>query len=333
MKINTIVGKPLPNMPWQDRPKESSEIIWRYDKNPVIGRKPLRVADRIFNSAIIPYQGEFIGVFRADHKNGYPNLHLGRSKDGIHWQIEEDIIHFLNEDGSPAKPILYGYDPRLVEIEGSYYITWCNYFHGPTIGIARTTDFKTFIQLENVFLPYNRNGVLFPRKINGHYIMLNRPSDNGHTPFGDIYLSQSPDMTYWGKHRLVMRSGHYWWRSLKIGAGPIPIETTEGWLLIYHGVCLTCTGYIYSIGAALLDLDDPSRVIVDCENYLLTPEEPYETVGFVPSVTFPCATLQDAATGRIAIFYGAADTYCALAFTQVDELIDYIKTHPARPMP
>ncbi|MDZ7333083.1 MAG: glycosylase, partial [candidate division KSB1 bacterium] len=125
----------------------------------------------------------------------------------------------------------------------------------------------------------------------------------------------------------------YWWRSLKIGAGPIPIETTEGWLLIYHGVCLTCTGYIYSIGAALLDIDDPSRVIVDCENYLLTPEEPYETVGFVPSVTFPCATLQDADTGRIAIFYGAADTYCALAFAQVDELIDYIKSHPARPLP
>ncbi|MDZ7264004.1 MAG: glycoside hydrolase family 130 protein [candidate division KSB1 bacterium] len=333
MKNNTIIGNALPNMPWQDRPKGSSEIIWRYDKNPVIGRRPLKVADRIFNSAIIPYQGEFIGVFRADHKNGYPNLHLGYSKDAIHWQIEEDIIHFHNEDGSPAKPIVYGYDPRLVEIDGSYYITWCNYFHGPTIGIAKTKDFKTFIQLENVFLPYNRNGVLFPRKINGHYIMLNRPSDNGHTPFGDIYLSQSPDLTYWGKHRLVMKAGHYWWRSLKIGAGPIPIETTEGWLLIYHGVCLTCTGYIYSIGAALLDINDPSRVVADCENYLLTPEEPYETVGFVPSVTFPCATLQDAATGRIAIFYGAADTYCALAFTQVDELIDYIKAHPARPMP
>jgi beta-1,4-mannooligosaccharide/beta-1,4-mannosyl-N-acetylglucosamine phosphorylase len=327
----TIIDKPLPNMPWQERPEGCEDIVWRYDKNPVIGREALNGA-RIFNSAVIPYKGEFIGIFRVEHRNGYPNLHIGRSKDAFHWKIEEEIIKFKNEDGSPAKPILYGYDPRLVEIEGTYYITWCNYFYGPTIGIAKTKDFKTFIQLENAYLPFNRNGVLFPRKINGNFVMLNRPSDNGHTPFGDIFLSQSPDMTYWGKHRLVMRAAHYWWKNLKIGAGPIPIETTEGWLMIYHGACQTCSGYIYSMGAALLDINDPSRVLVDCENFLLTPEETYERIGFVPSIVFPCATLHDAETGRIAIFYGAADTTCALAFTQVDELIDYIKENPTKPM-
>ena len=265
----TIIGNPLPNMPWQEKPKNVSSVVWRYDKNPVVALDALKDACRIFNSAVIPYQGEFIGVFRADHKNGYPNLHLGRSKDGIRWEIEEKIITFLNEDGSPAKPILYGYDPRLVEIAGTYYITWCNYFNGPTIAVAKTKDFKTFIQLENAFLPFNRNGVLFPRKINGNFVMLSRPSDNGHTPFGDIYLSHSPDMTYWGKHRLVMKAPHYWWKSTKIGPGPIPIETTEGWLLIYHGVCTTCSGFVYSMGAALLDIDDPSKIIVDCENYIL----------------------------------------------------------------
>lgn len=319
-------------MPWQEKPKDCADVVWRYDKNPVIGRRPLKDGGRIFNSAVVPYKGEFIGVFRADHKNGYPNLHIGKSKDAIHWQIEEEIIRFQNEDGSPAKPILYGYDPRLVEIEGIYYITWCNYFNGPTIGIAKTKDFKTFVQLENAFVPFNRNGVLFPRKINGNYVLLNRPSDNGHTPFGDIYLSQSPDMTYWGKHRLVMATPHYWWKNTKLGPGPIPIETTEGWLLIYHGVCTTCSGLIYSIGAALLDIDDPSKVLADCADYILTPEEPYETIGFVANVAFPCATLQDADTGRIAIFYGAADTYCALAFTQIDELIEYIKSHPNKPI-
>jgi beta-1,4-mannooligosaccharide/beta-1,4-mannosyl-N-acetylglucosamine phosphorylase len=328
----TIIGKPLPNIPWQEKPKGCLDVLWRYDKNPVIGRKPIKDGNRVFNSAVIPYNGEFIGVFRADHANGYPNLHLGRSKDGFEWNLENDIIKFQNEDGTPAIPILYGYDPRLLELEGEYYITWCNYFHGPTIGIAKTKDFKTFIQLENAFLPFNRNGVLFPRKINGNYVMLNRPSDNGHTPFGDIYLSQSPDITYWGKHRLVMQTPHYWWKNTKLGAGPIPIETTEGWLMIYHGVCTTCSGFVYSVGVALLDLDEPSKVIVDCENYILTPEEPYETTGFVPNVTFPGATLQDADTGRIALFYGAADTYCALAFTQVDELIAYIKAHPSKPL-
>jgi len=331
--MNTILnGKSLPNIPWENKPKDYSTPVWRYSKNPVIGRNPFKGGSRVFNSAIIPYQDGFIGVFRADHENGYPNLHLGRSHDGLKWDIEENHISFIKEDGSPAKPILYGYDPRLLEIEGTYYILWCNYFNGPTIGIAKTKDFKTFVQLENAFLPFNRNGVLFPRKINGNFVMLNRPSDNGHTPFGDIYLSQSPDLTYWGKHRLVMKAPHYWWKNTKLGAGPVPIETNEGWLLIYHGVCTTCSGYIYSMGAALLDIDDPSKVIIDCENYILTPEEPYETSGFVPNVIFPCATVQDAPSGRIAIFYGAADTYCALAFTQVDELLAYIKAHPTKPI-
>ena len=95
--------------------------------------------------------------------------------------------------------------------------------------------------------------------------------------------------------------------------------------MLYHGVCNTCNGFVYSMGAALLDLDDPSNVLVDCKNYLLTPELPYETTGFVPNVAFPCASIQDAVTGRIAIFYGAADTYSAIAFAQVDEVIAYIK--------
>jgi beta-1,4-mannooligosaccharide/beta-1,4-mannosyl-N-acetylglucosamine phosphorylase len=328
----TIIGDPLPNIPWQDKPKGSSEVMWRYDRNPVIDRNAIKSGGRIFNSATIPYKGEFIGVFRADHKNGYPGLHLGTSKNAIDWDIDDDTIKFQKENGSPADPIVYAYDPRLVKIEDSYYITWCNYFYGPTIGIARTKDFKTFTQLENAFLPFNRNGVLFPRKIQDEYVLLNRPSDNGHTPFGDIYLSHSKDLTYWGKHRRVMATTHYWWKNVKLGPGPIPIETTEGWLMIYHGVCQSCSGFIYSIGGAILDIDEPYKVIADCENYLLTPEAPYEVTGFVPNVTFPCATLQDANTGRIAIFYGAADTYSALAFAQVDELIDYIKAHPNKPL-
>ena len=328
----TIIGDPLPNIPWQDKPKGSSEVMWRYDRNPVIDRNAIKSGGRIFNSATIPYKGEFIGVFRADHKNGYPGLHLGTSKNAIDWDIDDDMIKFQKENGSPADPIVYAYDPRLVKIEDSYYITWCNYFYGPTIGIARTKDFKTFTQLENAFLPFNRNGVLFPRKIQDEYVLLNRPSDNGHTPFGDIYLSHSKDLTYWGKHRRVMATTHYWWKNVKLGPGPIPIETTEGWLMIYHGVCQSCSGFIYSIGGAILDIDEPYKVIADCENYLLTPEAPYEITGFVPNVTFPCATLQDANTGRIAIFYGAADTYSALAFAQVEELIDYIKTHPNKPL-
>jgi beta-1,4-mannooligosaccharide/beta-1,4-mannosyl-N-acetylglucosamine phosphorylase len=219
----------------------------------------------------------------------------------------------------------YGYDPRVCWIEDRYYVTWCNSFAGwPTIGVAYTYDFEAFYQMENAFLPFNRNGVLFPRRINGNFAMLSRPSDRGHTPFGDIYYSESPDMTYWGKHRLVMRPAGGW-QSTKIGAGPIPIETTEGWLMLYHGVLTSCNGFVYSMGAALLDIHQPWKVLYRTEPYLLHPKEIYEQVGDVPNVAFPCAALTDAASGRMAIYYGGADTVTCLAFAKADELVDFIK--------
>jgi beta-1,4-mannooligosaccharide/beta-1,4-mannosyl-N-acetylglucosamine phosphorylase len=117
------------------------------------------------------------------------------------------------------------------------------------------------------------------------------------------------------------------WESTKIGAGPTPIETIEGWLLIYHGVLTSCNGFQYSMGAAILDIDRPWKVLYRAEPYLLTPEELYECVGDTPNVVFPCAALYDAPTGRIAIYYGGADTVTCLAFTLVDEIIDFIKSN------
>ena len=222
---------------------------------------------------------------------------------------------------------IYAYDPRLVKVEDTYYVIWCQDFYGAAIGVAKTTDFKTFIRIENPFLPFNRNAVLFPRKVNGNFLMLSRPSDSGHTPFGDIFLSESKDMVYWGKHRHVMGKSSEWWESLKIGGGAAPIETSEGWLLLYHGVSGTCNGYVYSIGGAILDIDNPSIVKYRCENFLLTPEEWYEERGFVPNVCFPCATIHDSKTNKMAIYYGAADSYVGLAFAYADELVDYIKAH------
>jgi beta-1,4-mannooligosaccharide/beta-1,4-mannosyl-N-acetylglucosamine phosphorylase len=251
------------------------------------------------------------------------NIHRGFSENGIDWQIDNEPINwvFPNEELSRFE---YRYDPRVVWLEDRYYITWCNGYLGPTIGIGYTYDFETFTFLENGLLPFNRNGVLFPRKINDRYVMLSRPSDNGHTPFGDIFLSQSPDMVHWGEHRHVMGvSGG--WQSTKIGAGPIPIETPEGWLLFYHGVLTSCNGFVYSFGAALLDLEEPWTVIYRGASYLLSPQKLYENVGDVPNVVFPCAALYDEATGQIAIYYGGADTVTALAFCKLDEILDFLK--------
>ena len=321
-----IIGESIKNIPWEDKPAGCTDVVWRHSKNPVIDRNPTKRSSRIFNSALVPYGDGFAGVFRSDHRDGGMYIHVGHSKDGFKWDIDDEEIRWFDESGAPYQPG-YAYDPRVVKIDDTYYIMWCTDFGGPTIGLGKTKDFKNFTRLENAFIPFNRNGVLFPRKINGNYVLLSRPSDTGHTPFGDIFLSESPDMTYWGKHRRVMTRGGGSWQGTKIGAGPIPIETSEGWLLIYHGVCFTCNGFVYSTGAALLDIDKPSKVLYRCRDFIITPEAPYETTGFVDNVVFPCAALCDADTGRIAMYCGAADTYVSVAYAQMDELVDYIKAN------
>ncbi|MBQ8318887.1 MAG: glycoside hydrolase family 130 protein [Lachnospiraceae bacterium] len=325
--VRFINGQNLPNIPWQEKPEGIvGAPIWRHSENPIIKRNPVKGVSRIFNSAVMPYEGKFVGVFRGEQNNGIPHIYLGFSDDAINWNINEEKIPFVDENGNPFMP-KYAYDPRLVKVEDTYYVMWCTDFYGASIGMAKTKDFKTFVRIENPFIPFNRNAVLFPRKVNGNFMMLSRPSDSGHTPFGDIFLSESPDMVYWGKHRHVMGRNDKWWENIKIGGGAAPIETSEGWLLFYHGVTGTCNGFVYSIGGAILDIDNPSIVKYRCSNYLITPEEWYEERGFTPNVCFPCATLCDDATGRIAIYYGAADSYVGVAYTKLDEIVEYIKNN------
>lgn len=321
--IKLLCGN-LSNIPWQERTCENNLPLWRYKDNPIIGRNPVKGVARIFNSAVLPYNDKFVGVFRGEQTNGIPHIYFGTSKDGISWDFNSEKIPFKDEDGNEMMPA-YAYDPRLVLVEDTYYIIWCQDFFGASIGVAKTKDFKSFVRVESPFIPYNRNAVLFPRKIGGMFKLLSRPSDSGHTPFGDIFISESPDMVYWGKHRHVMGKSSNWWESVKIGSGATPIETSEGWLLFYHGVSGTCNGFVYSIGGAILDIDNPSVVKYRCQSFLLTPEEWYEERGFVPNVVFPCAALADAGTGRIAVYYGAADSYVAMAFTTADEVIGYIR--------
>ena len=275
-----IIGPAIPNIPWQDKPEGYKYPVWRYDGNTVITRDNLYGANSIFNSAVVPYGDGFAGVFRVDNLSRDHTLVVGYSKDAINWELEEKVI-------------FRGYDPRLCEIEGKYYLSWVNLTpHGTTIGIAYTTDFKEWTQLEDACYPVARNGVLFPRKVNDEYLLLIRPCDRGHTPYGDIYLSHSKDLTYWGKHRFVMSPVKNW-EMTKVGAGPTPIELEDGWLMFYHGVLTSCNGFTYAMGVAILD----------------------------------CAALADSESGKIAIYYGAADTSVALAFTTVDEVVEFIKEH------
>ncbi len=324
----TAPARALPNIPWEDRPSGSAAALWRSGRNPIIPRDLIARSNSIFNSAVVPFGSGFAGVFRVDDTTRVMNVHAGFSRDGIDWKIEEPTIDWAAADERVPEIqefFTHAYDPRVTWLEDRYCVTWCNGYYGPTIGVGYTYDFKTFHQLDNAFLPFNRNGVLFPRRVDGMYQMLSRPSDNGHTPFGDIYLSESPDLVHWGRHRRVMTTRPYTWESTKVGAGPTPIETPEGWLLIYHGVLTSCNGFVYSMGAALLDLDEPWKVIARSRDYLISPQMPYEQIGDVQNVTFPCAALLDEPTGRLTIYYGAADTVTCLAHGYLNEVIDFVK--------
>jgi beta-1,4-mannooligosaccharide/beta-1,4-mannosyl-N-acetylglucosamine phosphorylase len=299
-------------------------VFKRYAHNPIVVPAQVPRANSIHNSAVVRFGDGYAGVFRVDEVDFRFTLHVGFSKDGYKWDISPDVIQM-----QPSNPEVANnnrtYDPRLTRIDDTFYLTWCSDSpQGPCIGLARTTDFQTFIQMENIMPPANRNCVIFPRKIGGKYAVLHRPSDRGHTPFGDMFYSSSPDMQHWGNHRFVFGPCGGW-QSTKIGPGPAPIETPEGWLLIYHGVWTSCNGYLYYAGGALLDLDKPWKVLARTKDYLLAPTEIYERVGDVPNVCFPSAAVVE--NGRMRLYYGCADTCISVAEASVDEIIHFVKTH------
>lgn len=318
-------GKNCPNMPWEDKPDGYELPVWRYSKNPITKRPYSKTIDRVMNSSIVPFNGEFIGVFRCDNHSNRSALYVGHSKDGVNIVMEDEPIKILDSEGNIVSP--WGkFDPRIAKIGEEYYVTFCDYcIDEVTTAIAKTKDFKTFYRFDNPFTPNYRNGVFFPRKFGDFYKILLRPCDAGNSNFGNIYVTQSKDMEYFGKSKMVAHAGFSGWNWTKIGPGPTPIEIDEGWLIIIHGVINTCAGYIYSMGAIIVDHDDPSKVLYKCEPALLWPTMQYETTGFTNNVVFPTAVLTDAKTGRMAIYYGAADAYTSLAFTTIDELVDYIK--------
>jgi beta-1,4-mannooligosaccharide/beta-1,4-mannosyl-N-acetylglucosamine phosphorylase len=323
---------PIPEgvpIPWEDRQPGSSAVLWRSSRNPIVGPGHVQRANSIFNSAVVPFREGYAGVFRVDDTTRTMNVHAGRSADGVDWDIDQEPISFIADDERVPEiqqDYLYAYDPRVTWLEDRYWVTWCNGYHGPTIGLAYTHDFETFRQLDNAFLPFNRNGVLFPRRIGEKYALLSRPSDDGHTPFGDVYYSESPDLVHWGRHRHVLGTVPWTWQSTKVGAGPTPIETDDGWLLLYHGVLTSCNGFVYSMGAALLDLDEPWKVVARGRDYLLAPSAEYERVGDVSNVVFPCAALVDRDLDRLTVYYGGADTVVCLAHGHLSEVIASVRS-------
>ena len=300
------------------------KALTRYKSNPIIvpGDVPFECA-AVFNSGATMFNGKYLLLLRIEDYKRDMYFHVATSDDGVKFDINPEPINY------PLHPVeaKHGgersgkmrFDPRITKLEDAYYICHATYVVGLDClwGMARTTDFVNF---EPVYtsLPANRNAMLFPEKINGLYARLDRPMLPGEG--GGIWLSYSPDLRYWGDHMPVVlpTTG---WNYTKLGPGATPIKTEQGWLEIYHATARNCSVLNYFLGAVLLDLEDPSKVIGHSDRFLLQPEKEYECVGQVPNVVFTCGAVETG-DGNLNIYYAGADTCMCLATAKTQDIID-----------
>jgi predicted GH43/DUF377 family glycosyl hydrolase len=294
----------------------------KHDKNPIIRREDVPYpCNTVFNAAACRYKDEYILLLRIEDLAGRSHLTLARSKDGVDFAIDEKPWIVPSRDPGYEAYERYGVeDPRISNLGGVYYITYTAFGpFGVRIGIGKTSDFKKFERISLATEVDNKDGVLFPEKIGGEYLLITRPGGYGGQR-GDIWIKFSPDLVYWGKSKLLMYPRPGGWGSQKLGASTPPIKTEEGWLLFYHGVKRTGSGIIYRIGAMILDLEEPCTIRGYTSHFILGPEEPYERVGDVPNVVFPCGTILEE-DGRVRMYYGVADTAIALATAKLGDII------------
>ncbi|MBE3598843.1 MAG: glycoside hydrolase family 130 protein [Limnochordaceae bacterium] len=240
------------------------------------------------------------------------HLRLARSRDGFHFEVDPQPTLV------PATPYeVYGMeDPRITLIEGQYYVAYTSPSPwGVTVSLIRTADFRTFERMGVIFAPENKDVVLFPGRAGDRFVALHRPTS---PMFGDpdIWVAYSPDLVHWGDHRRLFGIRPGLWDGGRIGGGAVPIETPQGWLEIYHGA----VGHRYCLGTALLDREQPHRLLGRSREPIMTPLEPYERAGFFGAVVFSCGAVQRP-TGEVLVYYGAADSTLGVAVTTVDELL------------
>jgi len=267
----------------------SEEHLERHESNPILRPDMIPGAEAIMNGCPFVYDGKIMLLQPIIWKNReYPSIHVCESDDGINFTIREDpFISFTDDSDSPLFHLdRWLIDPRVTKIDDTYYIMRPGDSYLGTVAIlGRTTDWQTYEHMEVVSLPMNRVPCLFPEKIAGAYMRLDRPSGRND---GNIWLASSPDLIHWGRHRHVT-NGWTHWQSKKIGPC-VPIKTEQGWLVIVHGVLDSCAGSRYSLGAMLLDLDDPTKIIGKMSSWILTPDRDYEFNGNVPNVVFGSIT-------------------------------------------
>jgi len=309
------------------------ELFHRHPNNPILTAKdwPYPV-HTVFNPAATLFHGKALLLARVEDRRGFSHFTKAISDDGVsNWQI--DCMPTLEPDPENYPEERWGIeDPRitwLAELD-KWAITYTAYSRGgPLVAMALTNDFTNFERIGPIMPPEDKDAALFPRKINGKWTLIHRPITANYVPGAHIWLSSSDDFTQWGDRQVLMharRGG--WWDGGKIGLAAPPIETAEGWIVLYHGVRQTCSGSIYRLGLALLDLANPTKVLHRSDEWVFGPTEWYEREGDVDDVVFPSGWVLDDKTGLLKMYYGGADSCIALATASVADLLEYIKKCP-----
>lgn len=299
------------------------DLLHRWESNPIITLEDMPFpCNTVFNGTPVKLGDEYLLLLRVEGQRGYSFFALARGKDGFHFEVEKKPVLL------PADKGIFKFyenrgieDPRATFIDGVYYVLYTAVSEvGYRIAVAQTEDFRSFKRIALISEPGNKDGVLFPEKISGQYVRLDRPIGLG---VGSIWISYSNDLKSWGNSKVLLSPRSGYWDSFRVGASVPPIRTEHGWLEIYHGVRMTSAGPIYRAGAVLLDLEDPSVVIKRCDVPILSPREVYERVGDVGNVVFPCGAIVEP-EGEIKVYYGGADTCIAVATTSLMRLAECI---------
>ena len=301
------------------------DLFHRHAANPILTAEgwPYPV-NAVFNPAAAAVDGETVLLARVEDRRGISHLAVARSSNGVDgWAIEPKPL--LMPDDAIASEQWGFEDARVVWVdELDRWVITCTAYGpaGPAVFLATTADFASVERLGIVRHPEDKNAALLPYRIDGRWVLLHRPKTQFGGAHGEILLSRSDDLANWSAPEQVLqpRAGA-WWDSLRIGLGPPPLRTEHGWLLVYHGVKDTVSGQVYRVGLALLDLDEPTRVLRRLPNWILGPLEPYERSGDVPNVVFPCGLLHDETSGEVRMYYGAADNSICLATAQLEDLL------------
>jgi predicted GH43/DUF377 family glycosyl hydrolase len=311
--------------------RPSHELFSRHPDNPILSAKDWPYpANSVFNAAAAIVDGKTLLLVRVEDFRGISHLTAARSSDGVgNWDIDPAPTLKPEPENRPEE--IWGIeDPRVTWLEElqQWAVAYTAFSRGgPLVCLATTKDFRSFTRLGPVMPPEDKDAALFPVRFGGRWAMLHRPVANLPGISADIWISFSPDLKHWGDHQEVIRAREGgWWDANKIGLSAPPMETPQGWLVLYHGVRTTASGSIYRLGLALLDLQEPRRVIRRSQEWIFGPKAQYEREGDVDDVVFPCGWVTK--DGIVFMYYGAADSCIALATAKLSELVGFLLKCP-----